>query len=330
MDNNKEKILEWLKTDDPSFWIEKSGHNYNFIRLSREPEIDALFSYNAHECKKIGLSSCFIYSGVYNKLDGKIYDARGELREYFDRDEKMNREAVCENFENAVIAEIEKHIGNNINNVCTILDISDYKAELEKTEYDNIERSARKFYLNDIKEVNYECDYSIYHLDDNNFTRALTDKENFAKEFAGKYIESNNDTIVKDLIINDIVREKLVEYYEKPDRSLYNLKQIIKCVSDCEQKTVNVTTSIDNKILTFKIEPKVLKFDCYFGYYNKNDIPSRSKSQFDKFYGEHIYFTPDDIIEISSNKKILYEKDNNIEIEQEITDSEGDFSMGLT
>ena len=324
-----ERLSDWLKSDKNSICFNNGRHNYNFIKVEREPNIDIIFSMCTYDADKIGTNQDFEYAGVYNKLDGKIYDFQSELRAYHDFSDKVSLNDICEDIELAVAAEVEKRVGNDTANILFPKDIESRKSELEKEEFYTIKSSVRKLYLNDNNEVNYKCEYSISDFEDDEFFRALTDRTAFVNELSENYTEKNNSKIADALLINDIIKEKLSAQYENSDNTLYNLKQIINCVNNCDSKTVNVTTSIDGKNLTFKMNADALRTDCGKEY-DIRYIPSKDRQGFIELYGCRVELTPDDIIEISSGKKILYEKDNNMKIEQEITDNDDGFSMGMT
>ena len=72
-------------------------------------------------------------------------------------------------------------------------------------------------------------------------------------------------------------------------------------------KTVNVTTEIDGKELTFKAAASDLNRDpC--GTYSSWNILAQDRVKFEELYGRHAGYRPHDIIKITYGKTAIYEK----------------------
>ena len=317
--DNKEKLLEWLKTDKTLLCLEQNNNYHYFIKINREPDIDAIFHQYALNSGKICLMP-LEYSGIFNHIDNKIYDAKHKLKSICSIDDSPSQEDIIADIAAGVASEVKKRIDTNINNGSLGLK----KYELNADEIERVNYTARNLYLKDNKEKTYICNYELRSLRDDNFIRALTEKTELIDELASNYINDHTDRILINLAIDEKINEKLLEYYENPSNPFYNQKQIMCSMSDCESKTVNVTTEINNMQFTFKFSADLLKIGCY-SYYDKSKIPAKEREQFNQIYGKNIDFVPDDIIKISNGNKIIYEQTVDMEIEQEMDDEIGLF-----
>ena len=81
--------------------------------------------------------------------------------------------------------------------------------------------------------------------------RYILDSETIVKETAETYLAENKDKIVEEIVLNLMTQQKIQELENGKDKSLTAVKMIIQSIPE-ECKTVNITTVMDEKELTFK------------------------------------------------------------------------------
>jgi hypothetical protein len=86
---------------------------------------------------------------------------------------------------------------------------------------------------------------------------------------------------------------------------LHTLKEIMDIMKNTDCKTVNVTTIINGKEMTFKTEAYIFRHDCG-NYYSSWSMPASDRRAFDEFYGRGTNCKPENIVCIKHGKNVLY------------------------
>ncbi len=306
MENIKEaqsKFLNWLKKDgsDPyQAQIGRYNSNYLFLKNEIRKGIRIVYAYSINKEGKFGIHDNPEYQCLYIIDTETLYDIQYELSKLFDGDE-YSATSFC-----AVNLEFQEKVRNGVNaKVALIEDAIEVNDEdREKAKY-YAERAAREIYLKRIeKDYRYSCNYEPekFHkiiLD------YLTEPDKVAELTANRYYQENLDSIKNEIKLNKVT-EKIVREYEKDENiHLVCIRNIIDAIPETCQ-TVNVTTVMEGKELTFKYEAYLLRNkenDSYYKWY----IPATDRRRYEELYGNRD-FEPEDITRITYSRKVLYER----------------------
>ena len=171
----------------------------------------------------------------------------------------------------------------------------------------SIDESARKIYLNETDtDFSYKCEYCAEQFE-RYLIKYLIDREKIIRSVAEEYHEKRKDEIRDDIIFNILTKERLELYKQGKDKQIENVKKIIASIpQDC--RTVNVTTVIDGKELTFKTEASELRRDCK-STYSTWYIKASDRGLYESLYGRYSGYKPEDITRITFSRKTLYERE---------------------
>ena len=185
---------------------------------------------------------------------------------------------------------------------------NDAREKLERYKY-SIDQAARKLYFNEADaDVLYKCGYCTDDFG-KYLVKYITNREETIKRVAEEYHKLKRDNIKESILENRLIKEKVEEYKNGIDKNAECVKKIINSIpSEC--KTVNVTTVIDGKELTFKTEASVLRLDC------TNDYPmwyirASDREIYERMYNKYQGYKPEEITKITFGRKILYEREVN-------------------
>lgn len=312
------KILDWLRGHDTQIQI-LSGNDYiNLIRVPLSDTIDYIYSQANYQNSTLRREK-FDYAGIYNRSDGLVYGANYDLcghngllsSEEYDNSRDLG--SVYDTFTGQVNARIREIISDNRDNLhVTEAEITDeyLKRKLAEAKTRHQNDRVRSLVLGGIKkgEIRFipwyraknEESYSDLIID-------ILEKRNaLVEETAIKWIEENRAESLIQFLSNDLLKADLDAVYADPQHPLFLIKKIMDAVSG-DYRTVNVTTVIDGKELTFKTDACVLQHDPDGAYYTyRMAAPDRRK--FEELYGRNRDYLPQDIVKITYGKKVLYKR----------------------
>ena len=337
-------IYNWLESEPPMLRAVVYDTPLIFYKIERDSRFDIIFSQSLDEEVKLQMAS-LNYQGVYDRVNKQVFNARDMLYTVLEGsgyDHSTSYGNVAYDFTDAVRSRINSIINNDRNNLI-IKDDSQIKSYIQELRMksmreNGMEREAREMFLagkppeDIVFDSNYE-DYSI-DLTKNAYLSYISDKGETVDRFARQWIDNNQERMYVDFLENDITKAALQDIIADIGNPLHHMRAIIQAMRSVDCKTVNVTTVIDGKELTFKTTAEELKADCG-SHYSGYNILAQDRHDFTATYGDHADYRPQDIVQITYGKKVLYDR-NLFEksLDQagpEISESEQDYSqiMGM-
>ena len=305
MPQDKERLIKWLENEDERMLVIK-GTYYGevYVRYRYNEDLDLIIRMEATKDGHLKLGTDMKCEGVWSRKTKELYYEGFKLQEYI-------RDYIKpENSHSSIYEDINESVKEKVEELIRPYEDSIEIEKLSKEEISSQEyyagHTARKQYLMGCDcENKYECEYEVDSIQ-SKVLRYITDRDALITELAKQYIEENKDTIRNDIIRAKLTEIELARLLKEADIHLKTMRDIIASVpQDC--KTVNVTTVIDGKELTFKSEASQLRRDCE-KHYSKWYIPSSDRSLFDVTYGHMTDFRPEDITKITYSRKVLYER----------------------
>ena len=303
---SQEKLMKWLESgSDEMCMITRHSSESGYFRHKLSNGIDIIYVYGNIRGGVIPLYKDPEYQGLYKRETGQFYDMQYTTRELFGdgRYQELEYSALQEEFESRVRERVEEMVAEFEDDIK--LDDTT-KSQQKSQEYYAGER-ARKIYLQDIDtDFTYQCEYGNCNFK-NKLMQYVLNSETVVNETAKTYLADNEDKIRENIVQNLMTRQRVGELKAGKDKLLTAMRNIIQSIP-VQCKTVNVTTVIDGKELTFKYEASKLRRDCNDSY-SAWWIPAQDRREFEMMYGRNKDFTPMDITKITYGKKVLYEKE---------------------
>jgi len=326
----KDNLREWLQSGQPRFIDKINKDTTHYFRIPRDDVFDYLFRQSNYNKEKLQPDK-LEYTGIFNKLDNQVYDAQIDA---LTSDPSNTYRKLRDVFEKEVKDRINRII-NNDRSILAVTDVSEItnialKRNIEYAqEYRNSDY-VRKLFLGGCtpEDIVYESDYIAEKFTSEDYLDYIIDKESVIDGFAVKWIENNQEDIFAEFISNDITKEELQKTIDNPDNMLHTIKEIMDIMKDTDCKTVNVTTIIDGKEMTFKAEADTLRRDCKYNYSSWN-LPASDRRAFEEFYGRNTNYTPNNIVCIKHGKNILYSNPM-VRINQAAQDEPPEESQGMS
>lgn len=310
----QKQIMDFLKSENCNASINSKNYNLAITKMSKNEKLDFIFCQGNFirgglERKKLE------YAGIYNKVDCKIYDIQYILNDKLEKNafKDIGFDALKDKFTKSVNKKIKEKINNDINNIKikSVDDVKDFfvKKNLQQLkDFDSSQKEqARDNFFKDIQveDVVFNPHYSITYFD-SLIIQYIMDKEKTVNDVANDWIEKGQENIFYIFKRNEKIKKELKDIYNDKDNEFYIAKDIIKAMKDTDYKTVNVTTTIDGKELTFKTEASGFRYyQRSYGVYN---IIASDRSKFEELYGRYSKYTPKDITNITYSRKTVYEK----------------------
>ena len=72
----RERFEEWLRGNDAALAVYDKERCMTFMRLRKRAGIDCIYAQSAYRREETKISDKFEYAGIYNRADGRIYDAQ--------------------------------------------------------------------------------------------------------------------------------------------------------------------------------------------------------------------------------------------------------------
>lgn len=305
MPNIYDEFSKWLKSDEQRFCDVAMGNTEVYIKIRYNDEIDLIYSFHRTVDGEVIAGEDLEYQGLYYRSNGKLYDVQYNL--YYRVRDFAGLERGCETER----VEFEKYVRERVEQIVSqysdsIVVDDEARKRVERYERD-IDEAARKIYLNETDaEFSYKCEYSAEQFE-KYLIKYLIDREKIIRSVAEEYHEKCKDEIRDDIIFNILTKERLELYKQGKDKQIEIVKKIIASIpQDC--RTVNVTTVIDGKELTFKTEASELRRDCK-GTYSTWYIKASGREEYERLYGRYSGYKPEDITRITFSRKTLYERE---------------------
>lgn len=305
MPNIYDEFSKWLKGDEQRFCDEVMGDNEVYIKIRYNDEIDLIYSFHRTVDGEIVAGEDLKYQALYYRPEDKLYDMQYKLhyrlRDFAELERGCETERV--EFEKYVRERVEQIVSQYSDSI--VVD-DEARKRVERYERD-IDEAARKIYLNETDaEFSYKCEYSAEQFE-KYLIKYISEREKIIRSVVEEYHEKRKDEIRDDIIHNILTKERLELYKQGKDKQIEIVKKIIDSIpQDC--RTVNVTTVIDGKELTFKTEASELRRDCK-STYSTWYIKTPDREDYERLYGRCSGYKPEDITKITFSRKTLYERE---------------------
>lgn len=308
------ELSKWLQDDITKPAVIRNGdYADTIIRVPYDDDFDFLFHQNSYNGEPLTVNANMAYCGIYNKLDGQLYDVKFPLKgKLDDMDSTKSMLDIEQQFNDDVRAFIEGVVGNDVDHLRS--------PSFEDAKYDNRLDDFRRNYADSIvtrmylggdsaDDVRFQCGYYLDRSSSALMLRYLKYHDAMVEEAATGYWQTHQDDMLLELRKNEIIREKLRVLEANPNHPLHKQKAVMDAVKDSGAKTVNVTIIKGGEEYSFKYSAD--RLSRYMeGKYSAWDMPSKDRDGFYERFGRYSDFTPEDITEISYRGKTLYEADS--------------------
>ena len=301
------ELSKWLQDDITKPAAIRNG------RVPYDDDFDFLFHQNSYNGEPLTVNANMAYCGIYNKLDGQLYDVKFPLKgKLDDMDSAKSMLDIEQQFNDDVRAFIEGVVGDDVDHLRS--------PSFEDAKYDNRLDDFRRNYADSIvtrmylggdsaDDIRFQCGYYLDRSSSALMLRYLKYRDATVEEAATGYWQTHQDDMLLELRKNEILREKLRVLEANPNHPLHKQKAVMDAVKDSGAKTVNVTIIKGGEEYSFKYSAD--RLSRYMeGKYSAWDMPSKDRDGFYERFGRYSDFTPEDITEISYRGKTLYEADS--------------------
>ena len=334
------ELYDWFLKDIIKPAVIRNGDRVDtFVRLPYDDDFDYIYhqdNYNGQALTPTRLEYC----GIYNKLDGQIYDAqfslRGKLPTIDSGKSIMN---LFDDFDKEVRSYIEGIVGDDIGNLRSpFFGDEHFTVHLEDFKKFFADGMARVMFLDkeSSEDLHYECDFTTDTTDSTLMLKYLRHPTASVEQAATDYWMNHQDDILLELRKNEVLREKLNRIYAEKNNPLHKQRAIIEAVRESGAKTVNVTIIKGGEECRFKYSAEQL-CQVYRNDYDTWDMSPKDRHEFENRFGRWSSFTPEDISEISYRGKTLHDsstfmpetpEDDDFENVESEDDDEG-FTMSM-
>lgn len=317
----KAQLVEFIKGNERDLTIVKGDSMYIFITHDISKNLSFIYMtktyigrYSTNEDKRLHTSDKFVFAGIFNRKDEEIYFASWDLTRVLGKEynvEYYNESYVAKRFSTLVENRVKEIIDNDVKNIESYEDKSEfynYDRNVSETREYRRNREARELVMQGTRPEAICFDVSLNKQETNTSTLIgyLEHGDDFIETYSQNYISLNKKSIQYKFIVMEVLKEDLENLYKDTENDIHIRKAIKDGIDAFDCKTVNVTTVIDGKELTFKTE------SCQFtrdgGYYSTYDIVAKDRKEFELLYGRNANYNPKDITKITYGKKELYSK----------------------
>ena len=335
------ELSKWLQDDITKPAVIKNGDYVDtVIRVPYDDDFDFIFHQNNYNGEPLTANANMAYCGIYNKLDGQIYDIRypikGKLNEM---DSTKSMQDIEQEFTDDVRSFIENIVDNNVDNLRSpYFENAQYDNRLDDFRRNYADFIATKMFLSgdSTDDVKFQCGYYLERFSNAAMLRYMRYPGSTVEKAATSYWQTHQDDMLLELRKNEIIHEKLRAIEANPNNPLHKRRAIMNAVNDSGAKTVNVTIIKGGEEYSFKYNAD--RLSRYMeGNYSKWDMAPHDREEFGRRFGTHSEFSPEDITEISYRGKTLYEADSltpDESADEELSDNMDDdedegFSMSM-
>ena len=308
------ELSKWLQDDITKPAVIRNGDYVDtVVRVPYDDDFDFIFHQNSYNGEPLTVNANMAYCGIYNKLDGQLYDVKFPLKgKLDDMDSAKSMLDIEQQFNDDVRAFIEGVVGDDVDHLRS--------PSFEDAKYDNRLDDFRRNYADSIvtrmylggdsaDDIRFQCGYYLDRSSSALMLRYLKYHDATVEEAATGYWQTHQDDMLLELRKNEILREKLRVLEANPNHPLHKQKAVMDAVKDSGAKTVNVTIIKGGEEYSFKYSAD--RLSRYMeGKYSAWDMPSKDRDGFYERFGRYSDFTPEDITEISYRGKTLYEADS--------------------
>ncbi len=304
---------QWLSSRDKGLLrLAFARETYFFLRAERRPGFDYLYCQRCYRDDGLQRGNKFEYVGIYCAADGLIYDARYALTSMEGMEGTLadrQQERLLAQLQRDVRLMIEQRVENNRSNLIPqALSSPGVIQDLEYYQKYGAAREARELFLAGREPVDqvFRCEYQPEAWTDDSLLDYITDPLSYAEHEAERHWAEAQEDMLLQFLQADALAAAYAELVKNPKNSVHTIRAIMTAMKDSPAKMVTVTIRKDGTECTFKVDAAELRRDCLSTYSTWN-IAAADRRAFEKQYGRHADYTPQEIIRITYGRATLYE-----------------------
>ena len=309
---SKEELRVWLEDESYRPLIDDSPRHGTqvFIKVPKDEEFIYLYRQYCYDKEDVvRRREDFEDSGIYSKIEGKIYFAHGYFEDIDPEIEvKTYTNQMKENITKGVCAKVEAWVNNDVENLDVAKLLGRDSEDLEYYRNYGVINDGRRFFLEGRtpEEITYQCGYSFDEWKrDTELLSYLRNPSAFIEKEAQEYFAKHQERILLALNKNEVLKAELQGIENLKDTSLRRLREIMTAARGSDAKTLSVTAHKEGQTLTFKMEANELRRDPST-YYSDWAMPAKDRREFERTFGERNHLYPEDIVDISYCGKSIY------------------------
>lgn len=306
-----EDLSQWIENDDARYAVvQENNSRETFVKIPYDEDFDFIYHQRGHHENSLSRNQAFYYCGLYNKLDGMVYDLQGPLEgNLTEIDSDKDIHMLGEEFKSAVREFIENIVDDNIDNLRSpFFEDDNYQHKLDHFKEYYAESTVRQLFLDGktSDDVKFGCEYSCGRFEEAQMIRFLKYPTAAVEEAATQYWQTHQDDMLLDLYMNEHIKDCLEKLEAKEDTRFHRQRNISKAINESGAKSVNVTIQRDGKDFTFKYDAYKLGCNAYMDYHSW-DMPAKDRENFRNMFEEGSRFYPQEITAITYRGKTIYE-----------------------
>jgi len=320
----KERFTTWLGSPIPAIFQhgKPNGNFITIVRVKKDADFDYLYMQLSYH-GAIELGGTFKYAGIYCKCDGLIYDEQHELCYELCSDLTSKPwpdvERAKGTLQRKMMSEVRQTVENIIDNdrsnlrVSEISDASTLRS-MEHFQKYGAAKKAREEYL--CADTGYAFVYKCSYIgggcmwSEDAMLGYIRDPASHVAAQAVAYLDDsvNQENILSKFLEGDLIAAAYASLVVNGDNNAHTIKKIMKAMKGSDAKMVRVTVYKNGIEFTFKTEADQLRSDCGT-HYSIWNIAGADRRAFEKLFGRHESFAPEEIIRIEYGRKALYERE---------------------
>lgn len=114
-----EDLSQWIENDDARYAVvQENNSRETFVKIPYDEDFDFIYHQRGHHGNSLSRNQAFYYCGLYNKLDGMVYDLQTPLKGSLpELDSGKTIRTLQDEFEAAVRSFINNIVDNNVDNL---------------------------------------------------------------------------------------------------------------------------------------------------------------------------------------------------------------------
>ena len=304
-------LADWLENDAARYAIvQEKNAKETFVKIPYDEDFDFIYHQRGYHENSLSRNQAFYYCGLYNKLDGMVYDLQDPLDGHLTEiDAGKDIHMLGDEFKSAVREFIENIVDNNIDNLRSpFFEDENYQHRLDHFKEYYAEPTVRQLFLDGktSDDVKFGCDYSVGRFEEAQMIRYLKYPTAAVEEAATQYWQTHQDDMLLNLYMNEHIKDCLEKLEAKEDSRFHRQRDIIDAVRKSEAKSVKVTIQRDGQDFSFKYPALNLSRNGFTDYQSW-DMSAKDRERFSNTFAEDSRLYPSEITSISYRGKTIYE-----------------------
>lgn len=282
------------------------------VKVPYSSKIDILYSTHSYRDSVFDLHSSLKYSGIYDKVNDKLYDLDYTIRyNIFDYDSTRNildKSDIYKEINDVVGKRVRELVENDKVNLFG----KDFIAPEPKSYDIPTERDVNIYFIDGLTSETLKDQFRNYSTDKSeDVLDYISEPEIFVEEESREYILGHLEDIYLGLFRCQEERKLLKKIEDDKEKPIHRVKTIIDSIRDKNYKTVNLTINKDGIEQTFKYDTDALLCSYNSSYLSTyNFVSARERAEFEENFGRNVDLHYEDIIKITYGKNVVFEDSN--------------------